>query len=124
MKLSNNPDSVFHEYEYKIKDGPIIEGRINATIPNSLTDRHHRVFQGEKDITGPDVEVRITKATIRVFPSGGMKGDIYIDVFVRGTRLSERGLLMADHRDLLVHDPSLRKAVLKQFLAQHPEYQS
>jgi hypothetical protein len=123
MRLSDNP-RVFHQYEYEIKDGPIVEGRISALNPGSLTDRRARVFQGDREITGPYVEVRITQATIRVFPTGGMDGDVYMNVFVHGTRLSERGLLMADERDLLVHNLPINKAVREQFLASHPEYQA
>jgi hypothetical protein len=119
VKLAGKSRNVFHEYEYKIKDGPILEGRLDALIPNSLkTDRSRVIINGE-EVAEPKVKVLVNRVTFRVFPEEKPKP--YIDVFVQGTRCETGG---ADMHPILVHELDIRRTLLEQFLASHPEYWS
>jgi hypothetical protein len=115
MKLAPKP-RLFCEYEYRIKDGPIVEGRLDPTMPNSLSQQRYRMFQGGKEITGKDIKARVTHVTYRVFPNDKGKHP-YFDVFVQGTQLG-----VADSPPLLIHHLDINKEARKLFLAEHPEY--
>jgi len=118
MKLTGKSNNVFHEYDYRVKDGPDLEGWLDPTIPNSLTERRSRVFvNGEQVAEGQEVKVRVNQVTFRVFPKEKPKP--YIDVFVKGTRWGTGG---ADKPPVLIHDLDIRRALLEQFLTEHPEY--
>jgi hypothetical protein len=142
MNLAPNPQ-VFHEYEYEVEDGPDIQGRLDATMPNSLSEQRLRVFREGQEITGDDIEARVTSVTFRAWPAGAEQ-EPYVDVFVNGTRLvpaqklvkgddgshvwcpdpEGRKLLDSERGRLLVHHLDINRELRAQFLALHPEYKS